>query len=158
MVSGVPLETCWVFSKLWNNKFYYKLHLLVFLLGQAETCCLIRWWLKKAKTCWLINVYHKVVCEGILNVYVAGNTTGMWVVKITTCLTSCNPVLGLLVVNQLANKFPAIQTNHQPDVTIFQFISWRLFTAQHVSGVFPPIIRSSMAAVAASGFTFVSWC
>jgi hypothetical protein len=32
-----------------------------------------------------------------------------------------------------------------------------LFTAQHVSGVFPPIIRSSMTAVAASGFTFVSW-
>jgi hypothetical protein len=27
----------------------------------------------------------------------------------------------------------------------------RLFTAQHVSGVFPPIIRSSMTAVAASG-------
>ena len=36
-------------------------------------------------------------------------------------------------------------------------LSWRLFTAQHVSGVFPPIIRSSMTAVAASGFTFVSW-
>jgi hypothetical protein len=36
-------------------------------------------------------------------------------------------------------------------------LSWRLFTAQHVSGVFPPIIRISMTAVAASGFTFVSW-
>ena len=24
MMSGVPLETCWVFNKLWNNKFYYK--------------------------------------------------------------------------------------------------------------------------------------
>jgi hypothetical protein len=36
-------------------------------------------------------------------------------------------------------------------------LSWRLFTAQHVSGVFPPIIRSSMTAVAAFGFTFVSW-
>jgi hypothetical protein len=35
-------------------------------------------------------------------------------------------------------------------------LSWRLFTAQHVSGVFPPIIRNSMTAVAASGFTFVS--
>ena len=40
----------------------------------------------------------------------------------------------------------------------FSLLSWRLFTAQHVSGVFPPIIRSSMTAVAASGFTFVSWC
>ena len=34
----------------------------------------------------------------------------------------------------------------------FSLLSWRLFTAQHVSGVFPPIIRSSMTAVAASGF------
>jgi hypothetical protein len=38
----------------------------------------------------------------------------------------------------------------------FTLLSWRLFTAQHVSGVLPPIIRSSTA-VAASGFTFVSW-
>ena len=36
-------------------------------------------------------------------------------------------------------------------------LSWCLFTAQRVSGVFPSIIRSSMIAVAASGFTFVSW-
>ena len=24
MMSGVPLETCWAFNKLWNNKFYHK--------------------------------------------------------------------------------------------------------------------------------------
>jgi len=24
MMSGMPLETCWVFNKFWNNKFYYK--------------------------------------------------------------------------------------------------------------------------------------
>jgi hypothetical protein len=36
-------------------------------------------------------------------------------------------------------------------------LSWRLFTAQHVSGLLPPIIRSSMTAVTVSGFTFVSW-
>ena len=24
MMSAVPLETCWAFNKLWNNKFYYK--------------------------------------------------------------------------------------------------------------------------------------
>ena len=36
-------------------------------------------------------------------------------------------------------------------------LSWHLFTAQHVSGVLQPIIRSSMTAVAASGFIFVSW-
>ena len=39
----------------------------------------------------------------------------------------------------------------------FSLLSWRLFTAQHASGVLSPIIRSSMTAVAASGFTFVSW-
>ena len=33
----------------------------------------------------------------------------------------------------------------------FSLLSLRLFTAQHVSSVFPPIIRSSMTAVAASG-------
>jgi hypothetical protein len=32
-----------------------------------------------------------------------------------------------------------------------------MLTAQHVSGVFSPIIRSSMIAVAAFDFTFVSW-
>jgi hypothetical protein len=36
-------------------------------------------------------------------------------------------------------------------------LSWRLFTAQRVSGVHSSIIRSSMTAVAASGFYFVSW-
>jgi hypothetical protein len=39
----------------------------------------------------------------------------------------------------------------------FSLLSWRLFTAQHDSGVFPPIIRSSMTAVTPSGFTFVLW-
>jgi hypothetical protein len=27
MISGVPLKTCWAFNKLWNYKFYHKLHL-----------------------------------------------------------------------------------------------------------------------------------
>jgi hypothetical protein len=39
----------------------------------------------------------------------------------------------------------------------FSLLSWRLFTVQHVLGVFPPIIRGSVTAVAASGFPFVSW-
>jgi hypothetical protein len=51
-----------------------------------------------------------------------------------------------------------IQINHQPDATVFSvYYPVYLFTAQHVSGDFPPIIRSSITAVAASGFTFVSW-
>jgi hypothetical protein len=39
----------------------------------------------------------------------------------------------------------------------FSLLFWRLFTAQYVSGAFPPIIRSPMTAVAVSCFTFVSW-
>jgi len=34
-----------------------------------------------------------------------------------------------------------------------QFITWRLFSAQRVSGVLTPITRTSTTAVAASGFT-----
>ena len=33
MMSGVPLETCWAFNKLWNNKFYYK----------SASCWYIQW-------------------------------------------------------------------------------------------------------------------
>jgi hypothetical protein len=50
-----------------------------------------------------------------------------------------------------------IQINHQPDATIFQFIILTYLQLNNVLGVLPLIIRSSMTAVAASGFTFVSW-
>jgi len=38
-----------------------------------------------------------------------------------------------------------------------KFITWRLFTAQQVSGVLTPIIRSSITALAASGYTVGAW-
>jgi hypothetical protein len=38
-----------------------------------------------------------------------------------------------------------------------KFITLRLFTAQYVSGVLTPIIRSSTTVVATSGFTFGAW-
>jgi len=38
-----------------------------------------------------------------------------------------------------------------------EFIARRLCTAESVSGVLAPIIKSSTTAVAASGFTFGAW-
>jgi hypothetical protein len=50
-----------------------------------------------------------------------------------------------------------IQINHQADETVFQFIILTFGYSSTCFGRFPPIIRSSMSTVAASGFTFVSW-
>jgi hypothetical protein len=61
-------------------------------------------------------------------------------------------------------KFKVFKSVHHRTIQItnqmqqfFSLLSWRLFTAQRVSGVLPPIIRNSTTLVAASGFTFVSW-
>ena len=45
-----------------------------------------------------------------------------------------------------------IQINHQPEATIFQFIILTFVYSSICFGRFPPIIRSSMTAVAASVF------
>jgi hypothetical protein len=50
-----------------------------------------------------------------------------------------------------------LQKNHQPDATIFQFIILTFIYTSTCFGRFPPIIRNSMIAVAASGFIFLSW-
>jgi len=50
-----------------------------------------------------------------------------------------------------------IPINHQPDATTFRFIILTFIYSSKCFGRSPPIIRSSMTAVKASGFTFVSW-
>jgi len=44
MMSVVPLETCWAFNTLWNNKFYYK----------AASCWYFYWVIHDAR----IHEYH----------------------------------------------------------------------------------------------------
>jgi hypothetical protein len=49
--------------------------------------------------------------------------------------------------------------NQQQDAAInYRFIVCHLDTAQHVLGIFMPIIRSLSATAAASGFTVGAWC
>jgi len=43
MISGVPLETCWAFNKLWNNKFYYK----------AASCWHFYWAILRCTDSWI---------------------------------------------------------------------------------------------------------
>jgi hypothetical protein len=52
MMSGVPLEKCSVFNKLWNNKFYYK----------AAFC----WYFYRAKisSCFCFRMIRYECCEG----------------------------------------------------------------------------------------------
>jgi len=46
---------------------------------------------------------------------------------------------------------------NQLDATISPVYNLTFFSAQHVSGVLTPIIRSSTTAVEASGFAFGAW-
>jgi len=48
-MSGVPLETCWAFKKLWNNKFYYKAaSCWYFYWASSYIYLLIRGWKNRA--------------------------------------------------------------------------------------------------------------
>jgi len=55
----------------------------------------------------------------------------------------------------ICNRNLNISTNYMQQ--LLKYITWSLCTAQHVSGVVTPIIRSSTTAVAASGFTVGAW-
>jgi hypothetical protein len=44
-MSGVPLEICWTFNKLWNNKFYYK----------AASCWYFYWVILRCTDPWISN-------------------------------------------------------------------------------------------------------
>jgi hypothetical protein len=75
-------------------------------------------------------------------------------------LVHCCTLLDFLC--ELWSKFKVCKSVHYHTIPINQptrcnnfpkFITWRLCTVQHISGVLTPIIRSSKTAVAASGFT-----
>jgi hypothetical protein len=69
-------------------------------------------------------------------------------------------VLPLNTVHCLEKRHTVSNSNKSPTRcnNFSSLLSWHLFTAQHVSDILTPIIRSSTTAVAASAFTFVSWC
>jgi hypothetical protein len=51
-----------------------------------------------------------------------------------------------------------LKWNNKSDAAInYRFIACRLNTAQHISGIFMPIIRSLLIAAAASGLTVETW-
>ena len=57
MMSGLPLETYWAFSKLWNNKFYYK----------AASCWYLYWisW-----GVWQMKCFGAIFLFMVFNVFV----------------------------------------------------------------------------------------
>jgi hypothetical protein len=75
---------------------------------------------------------------------------------VSLCFLDPNNLLVLEVCKSV--HYHTIQINQPTRCNNFSsFITWRLCTAQHVSGVLTSIIRSSTTAVAASAFTFGAW-
>ena len=85
-----------------------------------------------------------------------GTFAELWKGTICFVMSLC---IGQLVTcwNNFCEILYGFQINHQLDATISPVYYPEVFTTQRVSGVLTPIIRSSTTAVAASGFTFVSW-
>ena len=65
--------------------------------------------------------------------------------------------LTLLFTSGIIYLFHSIQINHQPYSTIFQFIILTFVYSSTCFGLSPAHHQELMTAVAASGFTFVSW-
>ena len=76
MMSGVPLETCWAFNKLWNNKFHYK----------AASCWYFYWVIYDAR------IHEYQICGIVLHVLSA---CGVWFRRLVDDGT-------VLLLNQLA--------------------------------------------------------
>jgi hypothetical protein len=58
-MSGLQLETCWAFNERWNNKFYYKLHLVGYFYWVVLRCT-DPWILNKYITILLLYVFFWV--------------------------------------------------------------------------------------------------
>jgi hypothetical protein len=59
--------------------------------------------------------------------------------------------------NMTELDYCSIQINHQPDATIFKFIILTFVYSSTCLGRFPVHHQELMTAVAATGFTFLSW-
>ena len=78
-----------------------------------------------------------------------------WALPTTTCFSTRVSSSGSPQTRRIA--WSSIQ-HFRYSSQFLRFITWRLCTDQHVSGVLTPISRSSTTAVAASGFTLgASW-
>jgi len=73
MMSGVPLEKCWAFNKLWNNKFYYKAASCWYFYPVILRCTdpwvsnviiawNILWWRFCICPKFIIHGHHRTVC------------------------------------------------------------------------------------------------
>jgi hypothetical protein len=64
MMSGVPLETCWVFNKLWNYKFYYKAASCWYFYSDIRGIIIATYFLdKKLHFLELVHEFRFILCE-----------------------------------------------------------------------------------------------